>query len=110
MRQAGVLAAAGIVALTGQMERLAEDHANAALLASGLAEIEGVKVDQEGMQTNMVFVRIGKETAGELTAFLKERGILATGRDGLRLVTHLDVTETDIGRTVAEVKGFFRKG
>jgi threonine aldolase len=108
MRQAGVLAAAGIVALAGQMERLAEDHANAALLASGLAEIEGVAVDREGMQTNMVFVAMERTLAEELAAFLKERGILVAGRDGLRLVTHLDVSGADIGRVVAEVKRFFR--
>ena len=110
MRQAGVLAAAGIVALAGHQARLADDHAHAELLASGLAEIDELTVDPCLVQTNMVFVGIGKQRAGMLTAHLQERGILVAGREGLRLVTHLDVTRSDIGRVVSEVKQFFRRG
>ncbi len=110
MRQAGVLAAAGIVALTSQMERLADDHAHAQLLASGLATIDGFAVDPAAVQTNMVFVELDQARADNLTAYLKERGILVAGRDGLRLVTHLDVTAEDIRRVVDAVKGFFRQG
>jgi len=108
MRQAGVLAAAGVVALTGQMERLSDDHENARALATGLAEIEGLNVDPAAVQTNMVFVGIKRETAEKLAAWLKERGILVAGREGLRLVTHLDVSADDVRRVVAEVKGFSR--
>ena len=110
MRQAGVLAAAGIVALTCQVERLADDHAHAQLLARELAEIDGLAVDPAAVQTNMVFVELEREQTGKLSACLKERGILVAGREGLRLVTHLDVTEADIRRVVDAVKGFFRQG
>jgi threonine aldolase len=110
MRQAGVLAAAGIVALTGQVDRLVEDHANVQLLARGLAEIDGLNVDPAAVQTNMVFVELERARAEELTAFLKDRGILIAGRDSLRLVTHLDVTAEDIRRVVEAVKPFFRRG
>jgi threonine aldolase len=108
MRQAGVLAAAGIVALTCHMERLTDDHAHAQLLARGLAEIDGLGVDPSAVQTNMVFVKMERERANALSAHLKERGILVAGRDGLRLVTHLDVTAEDMRRVVEEVKRFFR--
>jgi threonine aldolase len=108
MRQTGVLAAAGIVALTGQMDRLVDDHAHADLLARGLAEIDGLAAFVEPVQTNMVFVNMGRAWASELTDYLKERGILVSGRNCLRLVTHLDVTERDIVHVVAEIMGFFR--
>ena len=107
MRQAGVLAAAGIVALTEQMDRLAVDHENARLLAEGLTEIDGLDVDQ-AVQTNMVFVRLELNRAENLTAFLKKRGILVAGRERLRLVTHLDVTREDMGTVAGAVKDFFR--
>lgn len=110
MRQTGVLAAAGIVALTCQVTRLAEDHANAQLLARGLAEIDGLAVDCAAVQTNMVFVALERQRTASLTAFLQDRGILVAGRDGLRLVTHLDVTAEDVNRVVLEVKRFFRRG
>jgi threonine aldolase len=110
MRQAGVLAAAGIVALTSHVERLADDHAHAQLLARGLAEIDGLAVDPAAVQTNMVFVKLDRAQTGALSAHLKERGILVAGRDGLRLVTHLDVSKSDVRRVVEEVKGFFRRG
>jgi threonine aldolase len=107
MRQSGILAAAGIVALTSQMERLAEDHDHAELLAGRLAEIDGLAPAIEKVQTNMVFIDLEKGLAVRLSAFLKERGILVSGRDRLRLVTHLDVTGSDIRRVVEEMKGFF---
>jgi threonine aldolase len=107
MRQAGVLAAAGIVALTSQVERLAEDHANARLLAEGLAEIPELDFDPASVQTNMVFLCLEKERAALLAAHLRERGILVAGRDALRLVTHLDVTADDILAVVRACKDFF---
>lgn len=107
MRQAGILAAAGIVALTTQVERLAEDHANARLLAEGLAEIEELGLDPTIVQTNMVFLSLEKERAALLAAHLRERGILVAGRDVLRLVTHLDVTADDIATVVRACKDFF---
>ena len=108
MRQAGVLAAAGIVALTGHVTRLTEDHENARLLASGLAGIAALRFDPSTVQTNMVSLPLPPETAVPLTAFLRERGVLVAGRGGLRLVTHLDVTAADVERAVAAFREFYR--
>ncbi len=107
MRQAGILAAAGIVALTDHVDRLAEDHANAALLAAGLAQIDGLEVDLASVQTNMVFVSLDFPTSGLLADYLKQRGILIPGGDTIRLVTHLDVSKEDINTVVETVKKFF---
>ena len=108
MRQVGILAAAGIYALENNVHRLAEDHANAALLADGLAEIEELQVDSNVAQTNMVFVQVGKST-DQLPAFLKQRGILIRGGETIRLVTHLDVNEKDIRIVIASFKEFFSR-
>lgn len=109
MRQAGGLAAAGIVALTSHVERLAEDHANARLLAEGLASIPGMTLDPLEVQTNMLFVSLAPEVADRLVPFLREREILVAGRESIRLVTHLDVTAADIERTVAAFREFFAR-
>ncbi|HEY6838983.1 MAG TPA: low-specificity L-threonine aldolase [Geobacteraceae bacterium] len=109
MRQAGVLAAAGIVALTDHVARLAEDHDNALLLARGLAGIEELRVDPAAVQTNMVFVSLPPETVAPLTSFLRERGVIVSGRGGLRLVTHLDVSAGDVERAVAAFREYFEK-
>lgn len=107
MRQAGILAAAGIVALTDHVERLAEDHEHARQLANGLAEIDELELDPTAVQTNMVFVTLSDERSLALAAFLRERNILIAGRGCIRLVTHLDVDEADIRKTVAACKDFF---
>ncbi len=94
MRQAGILAAAGLIALEQGPGRLHEDHANARLLAEALAGIEGVSIDLDTVETNIVVFRLtGKCSATELVARMKARNILvsALGRDLVRLVTHLDV-------------------
>lgn len=96
MRQAGVLAAAGLYALQHQVERLAEDHANAARLGEGLAAL-GYKV--EPVQTNMVYVQLG-ERAGQIKAFMAERGIAVSAAPRLRLVTHLDVSAEQIEQVI----------
>jgi threonine aldolase len=96
MRQAGVLAAAGLYALQHQVERLAEDHANAARLGEGLAAL-GYSV--EPVQTNMVYVQLG-ERAGQITAFMAERGIAVSAAPRLRLVTHLDVSAEQIEQVI----------
>jgi threonine aldolase len=108
MRQAGMVAAAGIVALENHVDRLVEDHANAQLLAEGLARLEGVEVELATVQTNMVFVRVVREHPAALVEYLRQRGILIGGGELLRLVTHLDVTTEDINTTLAAVKDFFR--
>lgn len=109
MRQAGVLAAAGIVALNSHVERLAEDHDNARLLAAGLAEIPALAIDPVEVQTNMVFLCPAPGVTDRLVPFLRERGILIAGRESIRLVTHLDVTAPDIDRTLAAFREFFGK-
>lgn len=94
MRQAGILAAAGLIALEQMPARLHEDHANARLLAESLANTEGVEIDLDTVETNIVIFRMtGPLTAPELSARLRTRGVLANavGPKAMRLVTHLDV-------------------
>ncbi len=95
MRQAGVLAAAGLIALEDGPKRLAEDHASARLLAEALDAIEGVAIDRKSVETNIVIFRLkAGKGAPELVARLKARGVLASafGPDAIRLVTHRDVS------------------
>ncbi|HUX45490.1 MAG TPA: low-specificity L-threonine aldolase [Terracidiphilus sp.] len=95
MRQVGVLAAAGLIALEQMPARLHEDHANAKLLAEALAAMEGVAMDPETVETNIVIFRLtGGLTAAELVSRLKARGVLASavGPKAVRLVTHRDVS------------------
>jgi len=94
MRQAGVLAAAGLIALEMMPARLHEDHANARLLAEALSHMEGVAIDLPSVETNIVIFHVtGNVSASDLVARLKARGILAStiGPDAIRLVTHNDV-------------------
>src|SRR5437667_5165327 len=101
MRQAGILAACGLVALDSMIDRLADDHRNARRLAEGIADLPGITVDMESVQTNMVFF----ETSG-LAQALADR--LAANRvrcltfspTRIRLVTHFDVDEDDIRRAI----------
>ncbi len=98
MRQAGVLAAAGLIALEKMPERLHEDHANARLLAEALAHMDGVAIDLEKVETNIVIFKLtGGMSAAELVERLKSRGILASsvGPHAIRLVTHFDVSRGD---------------
>jgi threonine aldolase len=103
MRQSGILAAAGLYALDHQIERLAEDHANARRLAEGLARIP--VLDVEPVETNIVCVGIARAglTAAELIPRLRAAGVdvSANARARLRLVTHLDVSAADIDRAIA---------
>jgi threonine aldolase len=107
MRQAGILAAACIYVLENNIERLAEDHANAALLGKGLAEIEELEVPLDFLHTNMVFFSVPDGRGPELSAWLEKQGILVDGRKNFRLVTHLDISTADIHKTVNAVKAFF---
>jgi threonine aldolase len=94
MRQVGVLAAAGLIALERMPARLHEDHANARLLAKALANLENVSIDVNSVETNIVVFRLtGGVSAVDVVARLKARGILASafGKDAIRLVTHMDV-------------------
>ena len=107
MRQAGILAAAGVYALTEHVERLADDHANAQLLAQGLAEIEEISFDPAFVQTNMLFASVEQGSSEELAAALKQQGILILPRNPIRLVIHLDISAEDIQTFVAAIKTFF---
>jgi threonine aldolase len=115
MRQAGVLAAAALYALDHNVERLAEDHANARLLGERLASVEGLSVDLSRLATNIVLVETAATLAPAetLAAALRERGVLclATGPRRLRLVTHLDVSAADCQRAaeiIADVSNKLR--
>jgi len=97
MRQAGVLAAAGLIALEQGPARLNEDHDNARLLAEALSRMDRVEIDFDAVETNIVIFRLtGGLSAADVVARLKARGILASavGPDSIRLVTHLDVDRT----------------
>ena len=105
MRQAGIVAAAGLYALEHNVERLAEDHANAARLGQLLSAIPRLEV--EPAQTNMVFVRIAPERCGALAAHLAAHGVDASVRPRTRLCTHLDVDAAGMERAAAAFEGFF---
>lgn len=100
MRQAGVLAAAGLVALETMTDRLAEDHINARRLAEGLSAIKGLHVDMERVHTNMVYARLTNETIADADFLARSRAkglqFLCLGPRSFRLVTHAGVTEADI--------------
>jgi threonine aldolase len=104
MRQAGVIAACGRIALRDMVARLADDHENARRLARGLAEVPGLRVDLEAVETNMVYVRCagGPEAEARFAAALQERGVLAVpvGAFGVRFVTHFDVGPADVERAI----------
>lgn len=110
MRQAGILAAAGIYALENNIERLAQDHANAALLAESLADIQALTVDPTAVQTNMVFIQADRQTKKQLNDYLAQRGILIQDVGIIRLVTHLDINEQDIQQVIQAFQQFFNKG
>lgn len=103
MRQAGVIAAAGVVALESMIDRLPEDHRRAQLLAEGLDSIPGVSIDRETVQTNIV---VFKAPAGidqtEVLARCKDRGLVVSnyGSRGLRMVTHFEIGDEDIANAL----------
>jgi threonine aldolase len=106
MRQAGILAAAGLYALEHNVERLAEDHANAERLAQGL---RGLGLEVEPVQTNMVFAKIAVADVQPLARHLAAQGVSAIVSPRMRMVTHLDLDAAGIDRAVAEFAGFYRK-
>ena len=100
MRQVGILAAAGIYALDHHIERLKEDHGNAKRLALGLSEIQGVSIEPEHVETNIVIFDIAERgmTAAQVRDEMKKKGVLIHpfGKTLIRLVTHLDVSKDNI--------------
>ena len=105
MRQAGILAAAGLYALSHHIDRLADDHANAVRLAAGLSGIPGIHVDETAVQTNMVFARFDADMTA-LVKHLAGQGICISPGSPVRLVTHLDINTQDIDRAVAGFQSF----
>jgi threonine aldolase len=102
MRQAGVIAATGLIALRTMVDRLAEDHANARTLAEGLAELPGVRCDLSRVQTNLVFFDLERMTGANFETECARRGLLggATGSHRVRFVTHYGITPEDIQSTL----------
>ena len=97
MRQAGILAAAGIVALEKMVNRLNEDHINAKKLAVGLSKIPNIGIDVDKVQTNILFFEIKGVPELKLASLLEEKGItLYPRKPKWRMVTHSGITSTDI--------------
>jgi threonine aldolase len=109
MRQAGFLAAAGIYALKHNIERLAEDHANARALGLALAELPEIEINIQQVQTNMVFFKLKQGDHKALAMKLAQDNILVDPEETIRLVTHLDIKVEDIGIIVRAIKDFVSK-
>jgi threonine aldolase len=105
MRQAGILAAAGRYALANNIERLAEDHENAARLNAGLSRHRELQVAPT--QTNMVFVVVPESIATAFTAHLEADGVRPYGTAKQRWCTHLDVSRADVDAAIASIDRFF---
>ena len=105
MRQAGVLAAAGLYALEHNIERLAEDHEHAAYLARALAEIPALQVSTP--DTNILFVDVPVEQCAALAQHLRQHDIMVLVGPKTRLVTHLDVSRLQIDQVIAAFRSFF---
>jgi len=108
MRQAGVLAAAGVIALRDNVERLAEDHDHARLLADGIGSIRGLAVDTDRVHTNIVVFSVSRPglTAQDLVGRWKDAGVLALAIDDshVRAVTHYDVDRKGIERALETLR------
>lgn len=102
MRQSGIIAAGALYALENNVERLAEDHANAKILANAIRETEGLSLEPENVDTNMVIFRVDSSlgTAFDFLAALEEKGVLVltVSPAKIRAVTHLDVTDKEVIR------------
>ncbi|MDD9884589.1 MAG: low-specificity L-threonine aldolase [Gammaproteobacteria bacterium] len=115
MRQCGVLAAAGLVALDNNIARLADDHARAQRLAEGLLRLDGVTVIDGGARTNMVFITLPGRPPAALDALrrhAKTHNLLLGPRAGaatLRLVTHLHINDQDIDQAIKIIAAFVRE-
>ncbi len=106
MRQAGFLAAAGIYALENNIDRLAEDHANAARLAEGISDLEQISIRNGAAQTNMLFVSMDKGTQQKLIPYMLDKGIKLTAGSPMRIVTHKNISSEDVDFTVEQFRKF----
>ncbi len=110
MRQVGIIAAPGIVALETMIDRLAEDHANARLLGAGLSKIGGLRLEPPQVETNMVFFVVEGCAPHRFQRRLEERGVLALVEDQrIRMVTHYGIEEADIEEALARVRAVARE-
>jgi len=109
MRQAGYIAAAGIVALNENIDRLQFDHDHARALFEGLRDIEELHMTEDSVQTNMVFLPCGRRVATELAAHLMSKKIQISVGDTVRLVLHKDVDIDDVIKVTSECKRFFSR-
>ena len=109
MRQAGILAEAGLYALDHHVDRLHEDHENARLLSEGIDAIDQLDAEYNGSQTNMVFVTLPEDAVGTMQAYLKKNDIIIASGRRVRLVTHLDVSKGDVDTVVSHFKQFFSR-
>ncbi|VUT01565.1 low-specificity L-threonine aldolase [Klebsiella spallanzanii] len=106
MRQAGILAAAGLYALQNNVERLKEDHDNAAWMAE---QLRAIGADVTRHDTNMLFVRVGEEQAAALGEYLRERDVLINASPVVRLVTHIDVSRQQLAEVVRHWQAFLNR-
>ncbi len=113
MRQAGIIAAPGIIALDTMIERLKDDHTNARRLAEGIAEIPGLSIELERVRTNIIYVDLASAglTPNDLMAQLDKRGIklLRTGPSRFRMVTHYGISSEDIDVTLKALRKVMEK-
>ena len=108
MRQAGIIASAGIYALEKNVARLSDDHENAELLTEGLSEIDEISVEKNNAQTNMAFFSMDEKKSKQLSQFLHSKGILISPGETIRMVTHLDITRENVLFVIDEMKQFFK--
>ena len=108
MRQAGILAAAGRIALEQGPLRLQEDHDNARYLSAGLAEISQLEIIPDSTRTNIVFARCRLGKAEELREYLAGQGILIKAGDPIRFVTHLDVNRKNVDTLLGAIRQFYQ--
>jgi len=108
MRQGGIIAAGALHAIENHVDRLADDHTNAKTLAVALAEMPGLSIDLDGVETNILYCDVDPKlgTAAEFASKLKDAGVwmIATGPQRIRAVTHLDVSSRDIERAIEIIK------
>ncbi|HPS66085.1 MAG TPA: beta-eliminating lyase-related protein, partial [Ignavibacteria bacterium] len=109
MRQAGVLAAAALYALEHNVERLKEDHAKAKYFANEINKIDGIEVELETVQTNMVIFWTTKYQKPEFIRLLKDNGVLVSAGSfhKIRAVFHLDVQMNEVTKAVEVIKSLF---
>jgi threonine aldolase len=104
MRQAGIIAAAGVYALENNIERLAEDHYNAEILTEGLQQIEEINIGEYSAQTNMVFLSMDHMLSLNIKKDLIQQGIKLNIGGRMRMVTHLNISRKDVLKVIESLK------